>query len=99
MYYVKALTFGPKDHAPRDHVRGGGLPVKLDDKGEIVRKDGKPVGLWRQVERSPYWARMARDGDIALSDNPPAEEIEGYEAPPPSPPAKPAQPAEPPKGE
>ena len=73
MHYVRAKTIGPAGHTVNDPVRRDRLPL---------RSDRSPI--WRGVQFSPYWARLARDGDVELSaETPPEEEIEGYTPPEP----------------
>jgi len=39
-----------------------------------VRRDRLARGEWRKVENSPYWQRMAKDGDVELRQTDPATE-------------------------
>lgn len=76
-------------------------PIKTEARpnpaiADPVRRGRLPVDVWRPVEPSSYWSRLAREGSVELRRTaPPEKEIEGYEAPamPPAAAAKSAKPA------
>lgn len=70
MFYVK----------PR-HVGEDGLGCWDPDRRDRLQPD-----IYRPVPENTYWRRLAQMGDVELrfeTDQPEAETVEGYEAPPP----------------